>query len=135
MTSDSARPKRGTLSWRSKGFLFAPGLILRFTPAHPTALPRDSQCLCGLRCSALVIESPNRPNCHPEREGGGWGGREGSPHKSRCRPTVIAEILRSPRAHPPIAQDDTKFTVLSSPRFSDRAVKKLRMTLNTQGEL
>src|SRR5260370_42581651 len=49
----------------------------------------------------LVIESPKPPNCHPEREGGGSGGREGSPHKSWCGSTVIAEILRSPRAHHP----------------------------------
>src|SRR5258708_37872282 len=33
------------------------------------------------------------------------------PYTSWCRSTVIAEILRSPRAHPPIAQDDTKSTV------------------------
>src|SRR5260370_11173849 len=65
--------------------------------------------VCGV--AQLVIESPKPPNCHPEREGWGWGGREGSPHKSWCRSMVIAEILRSPRAHPPIAQDDTKFTV------------------------
>src|SRR5260221_222425 len=33
-------------------------------------------------------------------------GRDGSPHKSWCRSTVIAEIFRSPRTHPPLAQDD-----------------------------
>src|SRR5258708_38446081 len=65
--------------------------------------------VCGV--APLVIESPKPPKCHPEREGGGWGGREGSPHKSWCRSTVIAEILRAPRAHPPIAQDATKFTL------------------------
>src|SRR5258706_13849839 len=104
--------------------------------------------------SPLVIESPKPPTCHPEREGGGSGGREGSPHKSRCRSTVIAEILRSPRAHPPLAQDDTNFGLVhlarsflslrfsarcekaqddktysgSSLKVSARAVIKLRMT-------
>src|SRR5258708_17189846 len=61
--------------------------------------------VCGI--AQLVIESPRPPKWHPEREGGGWGGSEGSPHKSWCRSTVIAEILRSPRTRPPLAQDDT----------------------------
>src|SRR6266446_4668465 len=83
----------------------------------------------------LVIESPKPPNCHPEREGGGWGGREGSPHKSWCRSTVIAEILRSPRTHPPLAQDDTNFGLVHRGRSflrsgSATAVKGLRTTQN-----
>src|SRR5258706_10812714 len=83
--------------------------------------------------SPLVIESPRPPTCHPEREGGGWGGREGSPHKSRCRPTASAEILRSPRAHPLLAQDDTNFGLVHRARSflrsgSPTAVKELRMT-------
>src|SRR5258706_13317315 len=87
----------------------------------------------GRGVSTLVIESPKPRTCHPEREGGGWGGREGSPHKSWCRSTVIAEILRSPRTHPPLPQDDTNLDlsiapVVSSLRFSARAVKGLGMT-------
>ena len=38
--------------------------------------------------------------------GGGPDGSEGSPHESRRNFTASAEILRYPRAHPPIAQDD-----------------------------
>src|SRR6266446_6803178 len=75
-----------------------------------TPSPRTSEAT-SRGIAQLIVESPKPPECHPEREGGGWGGREGSPHKSRCRSTVIAAILRSPRSHPPIAKDDTKFTV------------------------
>src|SRR5260370_41231935 len=86
----------------------------------------------------LVIESPKLPKCHPEREGGGWGGREGSPHISWCRSTVIAEILRCPRTHPPLAQDDTNFGLVHRARSflrsgSAPAMKRLRMTHGWSG--
>src|SRR6266446_8439396 len=51
-----------------------------------TPSPRTSEAT-SRGVAQLVIESPKPPNCHPEREGGGWGGREGSPHKSWCRST------------------------------------------------
>src|SRR5260221_1680757 len=75
--------------------------------------------VCGV--PPLVFESQKPPKCHPEREGGGWGGREGSPHKSWCRSTVSAEILRSPRTHPPLAQDDTNFGLVHRARSFLRA--------------
>src|SRR5260370_6019336 len=76
--------------------------------------------VCGI--AQLVIESPRPPKCHPEREGGGWGGREGSPHKSWCRSTVLAEILRSPRTQPPLAQDDTNSGLVHRARSFLRSV-------------
>jgi hypothetical protein len=117
-------------AWRSGCRSTVSAEILRSPRTHPPLASKKLPVfmrVCGV--ARLVIESPKPPNCHPEREGGGWGGREGSPHKSWCRSTVIAEILRSPRAHPPIAQDDTKIYSVSSLRFSARAVKGLRMTL------
>src|SRR5229473_2192228 len=92
--------------------------------------------VCGV--PPLVIESPKPPKCHPEREGGGWGGREGSPHKSWRRSTVIAEILRSPRTHPPLAQDDTNLGLVHRARSflrsgSAPAMKRLRMTHGWSG--
>src|SRR5713226_5667317 len=71
--------------------------ILRSPRTHPPLASKKVPVFMRARSvSPLVIESPKPPTCHPEREGGGSGGREGSPHKSRCRSTVIAEILRSP---------------------------------------
>jgi hypothetical protein len=55
--------------------------------------------LRGVRCSSSRVQ--NHPPCHPERGGGGSGGREGSPHESWCRSTGSAAILRSlPDPHP-----------------------------------
>src|SRR5260370_29456127 len=112
--------------------LRATSIVAMFDPSlPPTATHASKKPPVFMRVSGvaqLIIETPNPPNCHPEREGGGSGGREGSPHKSWCRSTVIAEILRSPRAHPPIAHDDIKIYSVSSLKFSARAVKRLRMT-------
>src|SRR5258708_22290504 len=52
--------------------------------------------VCGV--AQLVIESPKPPECHPEREGGGWGGREGSPRK------VLVQI-HGPRGDPSLPSD------------------------------
>src|SRR5260221_1029857 len=75
----------------------------------------------------------NHRPCHPEREGGGSGGREGSPHKSWCRSTSSAAILRSlPDPHPSLRMtgnlDLSGATIVSSLRFGARAVNWLRMT-------
>ena len=76
---------------------------------------------------------PVQVTCHPEREGGGSGGREGSPHKSWCRSTSSAAILRSlPDPHPSLRMtgnlDWSGTTIVSSVRFSACAVNSLRMT-------
>ncbi len=93
--------------------------------------PRNSQRLCGFgevhRSSSTVH---NHPPCHPEREGGGSGGREGSPHKSWCRSTGSAAILRSlPDPHPSLRMtgnfDLLGSTIASSLGFSDRAITRL----------
>src|SRR5260370_23919893 len=54
-----------------------------------------SSVYAGSPCSAVRYREPKPPKCHPEREGGGWGGSEGSPHNSWCRSKGRAEILRS----------------------------------------
>ena len=74
LPSDSAQPNRGAGSGCPKQLLYAPGLILRFTPSHPTSLrmtlnlqyffsqvqrsrcefaSKKCQCLCGFfgRCA------------------------------------------------------------------------------------
>ena len=54
-----------------------------------------SSVYAGSPCSAVRYREPKPPKCHPEREGGGCGGSEGSPHNSWCRSKGRAEILRS----------------------------------------
>src|SRR5258708_34292852 len=54
-----------------------------------------SSVYAGSPCSAVRYREPKPPKCHPEREGGGCGGSEGSPPNSWCRSKGRAEILRS----------------------------------------
>src|SRR5258708_26860957 len=63
----------------------------------------------------VVIGSPNCPICHPEREGGGWDGREGSPHKSWCSSSAARRSFAPPRTHPPLAQDDGNLDLSIAP--------------------
>ena len=56
LPSDSARPNRGAGSGCPKQLLYAPGLILRFTPSHPTSL----RMTLNLQCFFSQVQ---RPRC------------------------------------------------------------------------
>ena len=70
----------------------------------------SGECKCdqiaAFQCSIPRVQKP--PTCHPEREGGGPGGREGSPQKSRCRSTGSAGRGRDTRYRVPPAQIRTR---------------------------
>ncbi len=92
---------------------------------------RTRVCLCGLagvRCTPSRVQ--NHSPCHPEREGGGSGGREGSPHNSRCRSTVSAGILRPlpyprPSLRMTVIRTCPSRPVVSPLRFGAHATKNL----------
>ena len=56
LPSDNARPNRGAGSGCPKQLLYAPGLILRFTPSHPTSL----RMTLNLQCFFSQVQ---RPRC------------------------------------------------------------------------